>query len=142
MELNNSTIFDCSIIQLSKIENRAGNITVVENEKTIPFNVKRIYYLYDVPAGESRGGHAHYDLEQYIIASSGSFDVVVNDGVNKRTFTLNRPNIALHIVPGLWRELENFSSGSICMVLASLEYDELDYIRSFNEFKKNKNGKK
>ena len=134
MKLNNNTVFDCSIIDISKIKNKAGNITIVENENNIPFSVKRIYYLYDVPGGESRGGHAHYELEQYIIAASGSFNVILDDGINKKTVTLNRPNLALHIVPGLWRELDNFSSGSITMVLASEVYKEKDYIREFNTF--------
>jgi len=105
-------------------------------EKNIPFNVKRVYYLYDIPGGEARGGHAHYELEQYIIAASGSFDVILNDGKNRKIISLNRPNFALHIVPGLWRELDNFSSGSICLVLASHTYDENDYIRDRNEFLK------
>lgn len=136
MKLSNNTVFDCSIIDLSKIQNDAGNITVVENGKNIPFDVKRIYYLYDVPGGESRGGHAHYELEQYIIAASGSFDVILNDGKNKKRITLNRPNFALHILPGLWRELDNFSSGAICLVLASQKYLESDYIREYKEFLK------
>lgn len=135
MKLKNSTIFDCKIIDLSKVHNEKGNITVVENGKNIPFDIKRIYYLYDVPSGEERGGHAHYELEQYIIAASGSFDVILDDGKNRSTFTLNRPNLALHIVPGLWRELNNFSSGSICLVLASHVYSEQDYIREYNQFK-------
>jgi len=139
MKLNNNTVFDCSIIDISKIKNKAGNITIVENENNIPFSVKRIYYLYDVPGGESRGGHAHYELEQYIIAASGSFNVILDDGINKKTVTLNRPNLALHIVPGLWRELDNFSSGCISMVLASHLYDEGDYIRSYANFIKEKN---
>ena len=139
MKLNNNTVFDCSIIDISKIKNKAGNITIVENENNIPFSVKRIYYLYDVPGGESRGGHAHYELEQYIIAASGSFNVILDDGINKKTVTLNRPNLALHIVPGLWRELDNFSSGCISMVLASHLYDEDDYIRSYANFIKEKN---
>jgi len=134
MNLKNNTVFDCSIIDLSKIHNDAGNITVVENGVNIPFDVKRIYYLYDVPSGEHRGGHAHYKLEQFIIAASGSFDVVLDDGRNKKRVSLNRPNLALHIVPGLWREIDNFSSGSICMVLASHEYDEGDYIREYDKF--------
>ena len=134
MKLSKSTVFDCSIIDLGKVENRAGNITVVENNGIGPFKVKRIYFLYDVPGGESRGGHAHYELEQYIIAASGSFVVIVDDGVNKRSFYLNRPNMALHIVPGLWRELDGFSAGSICMVLASQEYLETDYIRDYKKF--------
>jgi len=130
-----NTIDDCQVIDLSKIHRSSGNITVVENEINIPFKVKRVYYLYDVPAGEDRGGHAHYQLEQYIIAASGSFDVTLDDGKNTKTVFLNRPHLALHIVPGLWRELDNFSSGSICMVLASNKYDEKDYIRDYNKFK-------
>lgn len=138
MKLNNNTVFDCSVIDVSKVHNTAGNITVTENLKNIPFNVQRIYYLYDIPSGEARGGHAHYELEQYIIAASGSFDVILSDGQNRRIVTLNRPNYALHLVPGLWRELDNFSSGSVCLVLASLKYDEGDYIRDYSEFLKKK----
>mgnify|MGYP005989260173 CR=1 FL=1 len=134
MKLNNNTVFDCTVIDVSKVHNEAGNITVVENEQNIPFQVKRVYYLYDVPGGEVRGGHAHYELEQYIVAASGCFDVILDDGKNRKRVTLNRPNIALHIVPGLWRELENFSSGSICLVLASHKYEEKDYIRDYQEF--------
>lgn len=136
MKLKNNTVFDCSVIDVSRVHNEAGNITVAENMKNIPFEVRRVYYLYDIPGGEARGGHAHYELEQYIIAASGSFDVILSDGQNKKTVTLNRPNIALHIVPGLWRELDNFSSGSVCLVLASLKYDESDYIRDYGEFLK------
>ena len=139
MTLKNNTVFACSLVEISKVHSDIGNITVLENGDNIPFDVKRIYYLYDVPSGEERGGHAHYELEQYIIAASGSFDVVLDDGINRRRILLNRPNLALHIVPGLWRELDNFSSGSICMVLASHTYDESDYIRDYKEFKKNKN---
>lgn len=138
MSLKNNSVFDCAVIDVAKIHNEAGNITVVENGLNIPFDVKRIYYLYDVPGGEQRGGHAHYELEQFIIAASGSFDVVIDDGRNKKRVNLNRPNLALHIVPGLWRSLDNFSSGSICMVLASHEYDEGDYIRDYNHFIKSK----
>ncbi|SFN58096.1 sugar 3,4-ketoisomerase [Salegentibacter flavus] len=134
MKLKNNTVFDCSIIDVSKVHNYAGNITVIENGINIPFDVKRVYYLYDVPGGESRGGHAHYELEQYLIAAGGSFDVILDDGKNRKTVNLNRPNLALHIVPGLWRELDNFSSGSICLVLASHKYDESDYIRDHDEF--------
>ena len=136
MNLKNNTVFDCSINDVSIVHNEAGNITVVENGINIPFDVKRIYYLYDIPGGEARGGHAHYDLEQYIIAASGSFEVILDDGVNRKRVFLNRPNIALHIVPGLWRELDNFSSGSICMVLASHIFEVKDYIRDYNEFLK------
>jgi hypothetical protein len=137
--MNRNTVFDCSVIDMSKITSKVGNITVVENEKNIPFNVQRVYYLYDVPGGESRGGHAHYELEQYIVAAGGSFDVVLDDGVNRRRISLNRPNLALHIVPGLWRELDNFSSGSISMVLASHVYEEKDYIRDYHQYLKEKN---
>lgn len=132
--MKNNTVFECDIVDLTKVHNSAGNITVLENGSNIPFEVKRIYYLYDVPGGEARGGHAHYNLEQYIIAASGAFDVVLDDGTNKRRVTLNRPYVALHIVPGLWRELENFSSGSISLVLASQKYMENDYIRNYQEF--------
>jgi len=129
-----TSIYDCSIIHLPKIENRAGNITPIENNKDIPFAVKRIYYLYDVPGGEARGGHAHKNLQQIIIAASGSFDVLLDDGKNKKVINLNRPHIGLYVVPGLWRELLNFSSGSICLVLASELYDENDYLRKYKDF--------
>lgn len=132
--MKNNTVFNCSIVDLSKVHTIAGNITVVENGDNIPFEVKRVYYLYDVPAGEERGGHAHYELEQYIVAAGGSFDVTLDDGLNKKKFILNRPNLALHVVPGLWREINNFSSGSISLVLASEKYDENDYIRNYNDF--------
>ena len=134
MEQNKFTVFDCSIINFPKIQNRAGNITPIQNSIDIPFDVKRVYYLYDVPGGESRGAHAHKELEQLIIAASGSFDVTIDDGKNKKTISLNRPNFGLHLKPGMWRELSNFSSGSICLVLASLMYDETDYIRDYDQF--------
>lgn len=133
-----STVYDCTIITLNKHEHEKGNITVVENNKDVPFEVERIYYLYDIPGGESRGAHAHYNLEQLLVAASGSFDVTLDDGGVKRTFTLNRPYQGLYIKSGLWRELNNFSSGSVCMVLASEKYDEADYIRSYDEFIKYK----
>ena len=139
MEL--STVYNCSVLEIDKHHNTQGNISVVENVKTIPFDVKRVYYLYDVPGGESRAGHAHKDLKQLIVAASGSFDVTLDDGVLKRTFTLNRPYHGLLIVPGIWREIDNFSSGSVCLVLASTLYDETDYIRDYNEFKTFKNKK-
>ena len=135
MKFKNNTVFDCAVVEMSKVHTVSGNITVLENGDNIPFDVKRVYYLYDVPAGEARGGHAHYELEQYIVAASGSFEVILDDGVNKKRVFLNRPNLALHIVPGLWRELDNFSSGSICMVLASNIYKDQDYIRNYKEFK-------
>lgn len=134
MALNINKVSDCSLINMSKVHEVNGNLTVLENGDNIPFDVKRIYYLYDVPGGEARGGHAHYELQQYIIAASGSFDVILNDGVNERKITLNRPNIALHIVPGIWRKLDNFSSGSITMVLASHLYEEKDYMRNYKQF--------
>ncbi|MFC2089128.1 FdtA/QdtA family cupin domain-containing protein [Bacteroidota bacterium] len=135
----NSTIYNCGIIQLPRINNRAGNITSLENNITIPFEVKRVYYLYDIPGGEDRGGHAHKELEQFIIAVSGAFDVLIDDGTNKKLVHLDRPFIGLHIVPGIWRELLNFSSGAVSLVLASEKYDERDYYRDHDEFKLIKN---
>lgn len=132
---SNSSVFDCTIIELDKHHSdRKGNISVVENNTTVPFEVKRTYYLYDIPGGEERGAHAHKDLRQLIIAASGSFDVILNDGNEKRTFTLNRPYKGLLVVPGIWRELNNFSSGSVCLVLASMPYEVEDYIRDYNDF--------
>jgi len=129
-----SSVYDCVILPLSKIHNRAGNITIIEGETYIPFPVKRIYYLYDIPGGEARGGHAHKELFQLIVAASGSFDVLLDDGQNKKIVTLNRPDYGLMIVPGIWRELFEFSSGAICLVLASQKYDEGDYIREHEDF--------
>lgn len=117
---------------------RKGNISVVRNSKEIPFEVKRTYYLYDVPGGESRGGHAHKELSQLIIAASGCFTVTLDDGRVKRTFTLNRPYQGLYVVPGIWRTLDDFSSGAVCLVLASHAYDTKDYIREYDEFIKYK----
>ncbi len=134
LDSKKTTIYDCSILHLPKIENRAGNITPLENWKHIPFEVKRIYYLYDIPGGAARGGHAHKKLHQLIIAASGSFDVLLDDGMNKKVVNLNRPYLGLYLVPGLWRELLAFSSGSICLVLASEHYDEDDYIRLYKQF--------
>jgi len=125
---------DCKLITIDQIGDRRGHISVVENNKEVPFEVKRIYYLYDVPSGEERGGHAHKDLKQLIIAVSGSFDVIVGDGETEKTFSLNRPNKGLYFTSGLWRKINNFSSGAICLVLASHKYDEKDYIRNYNEF--------
>jgi len=130
-----TSVYDCSIIELSKHHSdRKGNLSVVENNISLPFDVKRTYYLYDVPGGESRGGHAHKNLHQLIVAVSGSFTVTLDDGSIKRTFTLNRPYQGLLVVPGIWRTLDDFSSGAVCMVLASEGYSEDDYIRSYEEF--------
>lgn len=129
-----ASIYDCSIIHLPKIHNRSGNITIVENEATVPFDVKRIYYLYDVPGGETRGGHGHKELQQLIVAASGSFDLILDDGKYKKMVTLNRPDYGLYITPGIWRDIINFSSGSICLVLASMEYDPDEYLRDYQEF--------
>ena len=131
-----TSINDCSLLYLDKNHRIKGNMTVLEAGRTIPFEIKRIYYLYDIPGGEERGGHAHKELRQWIIAVSGSFDVELSDGNYKKTVTLNRPYQALTIVPGIWRELKNFSSGAICLVMASHEYDESDYIRTYEEFQK------
>lgn len=138
--MRDSSVYDCTIIEMNKHHSEKGNLTVVENNKTIPFDVKRVYYLYDIPGGESRGAHAHKELKQLLIAASGSFDVVLDDGNVKRTVTLNRPYQGLLIVPGIWRELINFSSGSVCLVLASHTYDEKDYIRDYHDFLKCKHG--
>ena len=129
-----NSVYDCVILPLSKIHNRAGNITIVEGQTNIPFDVRRIYYLYDIPGGEDRGGHAHKELHQLIVAASGSFNVLLDDGQNKKIVTLNRPDYGLMVVPGIWRELFEFSSGAICLVLASQKYDQADYIRSYDQF--------
>lgn len=134
--MRNPSVYNCSIIELSKIHNRAGNITPVQGHKDIPFNIERLYYLYDVPGGETRGGHGHKELQQLIVAASGSFDVVLDDGKNKRTITLNRPNFGLYVTPLIWRELVNFSSGAVLLVLASMKYSEEDYIRQYPEYLK------
>jgi dTDP-4-dehydrorhamnose 3,5-epimerase-like enzyme len=136
--MRKTTVYDCSIILLDKHHHAKGNISVIENERTIPFEIKRVYYLYDVPGGVSRGGHAHIELNQLIVAASGSFNVTINDGIVERTFFLNHPNQGLLIVPGIWRELTDFSSGSVCLVLASETYNEGDYIREYSTFLKYK----
>ena len=137
--MKKSSVYDCTIIELDKHHQECGNITVVENQYTVPFDVKRVYYLYDIPGGESRGGHAHKELYQLIIAASGSFSVTLDDGKVKRTFLLNRPYQGLLVVPGIWRTLDDFSSGSVCLVLASMLYSETDYIRKYDQFLKCKN---
>ena len=129
-----TTVFDCSILELPKIKNRSGNITVIENNKEIPFDVKRIFYLYDIPGGESRGAHAHKECHQFLVAASGSFEVLLDDGKIKKTVILNQPYIGLHIPTGIWASEINFSSGAICLVLASNTYDESDYLREYTKF--------
>ena len=131
-----SSVADCKVLTLSKNHHLNGNLTVVEGDSNpLPFDIKRVYYLYDVPAGEERGGHSHKELQQFIVAISGAFDVVIDDGVEQRRITLNRPYMGLHIVPGIWRVLDNFSSGAVCLVVASHHYEERDYIRDYNKFR-------
>lgn len=136
---NKTTVFDCSLLYLPRIHDIAGNLTSINEQQEIPFKIKRIYYLYDIPGGETRGGHAHKELVQLIVAASGSFDILIDDGKAKRTVMLNRPYMGLLLVPGIWRELLNFSSGAICLVLASELYDEKDYVMDHNEFCRSKN---
>lgn len=138
MDGKRTNVFECSVIELPQISDRSGNITPIES-MAIPFNVKRVYYLYDVPGGETRGGHAHRELQQLIVAASGSFDVVLDDGKIKRTISLNRPKYGLNVKPGIWRELLNFSSGSVLLVLASMTYSEADYFREYKDFLDYKN---
>ena len=134
--LRKCSVYECGIVHLEKVHDLAGNITSLENHKSIPFEVRRVYYLYDVPGGEERGGHAHYDLQQFVVAVSGAFDVLLDDGMNRKVVHLDRPFIGLHITTGIWRELLNFSSGSVCLVLASHKYEENDYIRDYGQFKR------
>lgn len=125
---------NCKIIDLPKITDPRGNLSFIESGRHIPFDIKRVYYLYDVPGGAERGGHAHKELSQLIIAMSGSFDVILDDGHEKKRFHLNRSYFGLYVCPMMWRELDNFSSGSVCMVLASNHYDESDYYRDYDEY--------
>lgn len=128
------SVYDCSVIELPRIENAKGNITPVHSGINLPFEIARIFYLYDIPGGEARGAHAHRECHQFLVAASGSFEVVLDDGYNKRTVTLNRPYFGLHIPPGIWATEQGFSSGSICLVLTSHIYDEADYIRDYASF--------
>ncbi|CDG65071.1 MAG: hypothetical protein PWQ15_1745 [Methanobacterium sp.] len=129
-------ISECRLIYLPKVDDVRGNLTFIEENQHIPFTIKRVYYLYDVPGGESRGGHAHKELQQFIIAANGSFDVILDDGDNKERYHLNRSYYGLYVPQMVWRELDNFSSGSVCLVLASKPFDEGDYIRSYEDFRK------
>lgn len=128
------SLADCRLIKLPKIADPRGNLTFIEGERHVPFDIKRVYYLYDVPGGAERGGHAHKDLEQFLIAASGSFEVEVTDGAEKKTFALNRSYYGLYIPRMIWRDMSNFSSGSVCLVLASARYDEADYYRDYDEY--------
>ena len=128
------SVEDCKLIDLPKISDPRGNLSFIEGGQHIPFDIKRVYYLYDVPGGSDRGSHAHKNLHQFIVAMSGSFDVVLDDGNQKRRFHLNRSYYGLYMCPMMWRDLDNFSSGAVCMVLASAHYDAADYIRDYKEF--------
>lgn len=132
------SVFDCSFVELPKITvgERKGNLTVAYNNESIPFNVERVFYTYDIPGGESRGAHAHKECHQFLIAASGSFEVALDDGHNKRTVLLNRPFYGLHVPPGIWAAEQGFSSGAICLVLASHRFKAEDYIRDYDEFLK------
>ncbi|SHE64049.1 WxcM-like, C-terminal [Psychroflexus salarius] len=134
-----TSIQDCQLIEINQIGDRRGHISVIENNREVPFEVKRVFYLYDIPGGESRGAHAHVECHQLLIAASGGFQVEVNDTKNKHVFSLGRPNQALHVPPGIWASEINFTSGAICLVLASHEYDEQDYLRNYNDFLNFKN---
>ena len=133
-----TTINNVQFIKIPKIKDRRGNLSVLEGN-TIPFDFKRVYYLYDVPSGSRRGGHCHIKQEEFLIALSGSFDVILKDGKSKKVITLNQPDNGLLIVNGIWRELENFSSGAVCLVLSSAIFDEKDYIRNYKDLKLFKN---
>lgn len=132
--MNSPTVYDCSLIELPRITDRAGNITVVHGDINVPFDIKRVFYTYDIPAGASRGDHAHKTCHEFLVAASGSFEVLLDDGVNRRTVTLNRPFYGLHIPPGIWARQQSYSSGSICLVITSHEYDEDDYVRDYRDF--------
>jgi WxcM-like, C-terminal len=134
MEKNKSSVYDCSLIQLPQIKSRAGNITPLTSNLELPYAVKRIFYLFDIPGGESRGAHAHKECHQFLIAASGSFEVLLNDGNVQRQIQLNRPYYGLHVPPRIWASEVNFSSGAICLVLASHTYNESDYIRDYDKF--------
>ena len=136
--MNKVSVYDCSFIELPRItvEERKGNLTPVYNNVQLPFKVKRVFYTYDIPGGEARGAHAHKECHQFLVAASGSFEVILDDGTNKRTVMLNRPYYGLHIPPGIWAAEQGFSSGAICLVLASHRYEEEDYIREYEEFLK------
>ena len=130
-----SRLDDCRVVELPRHRHANGSLSVVENDGSVPFDVRRVFYLYDVPGDSSRGGHSHRVAEEFIVAASGSFDVTLTDGHDTRTYSLNRPYRALYIPAGIWRNIDNFSSGSVCLVLTSLPYDEEDYVRDYDIFK-------
>jgi hypothetical protein len=132
-----TSIAGCRLLDLPIVDDRRGNLTFIEGRRHVPFDIRRVYWLYDVPGGESRAGHAHRTLEQLLVAASGSFDVVLSDGVATETFTLNRSYVGLYIAPMTWREIVNFSSGAVCLAFASMPYDESDYYRDYEEFVQN-----
>lgn len=132
--INRPSVYDCSVVDLPKYMFDEGNLTWVERNKNVPFDIQRVFYLYDIPGGEARGAHAHRQCHQFLIAASGAFEVVLDDGINRRTVMLNRPFCGLHIPPGIWAAEQGFSSGSVCLVLASETYNESDYIRDYNDF--------
>ncbi|MDD2961469.1 MAG: FdtA/QdtA family cupin domain-containing protein [Muribaculaceae bacterium] len=136
-----SNIDQCRLIALARHHHDNGNLSVVENNNELPFEIERVYYLYDIPGGEERGGHSHRECYEFITAVSGSFDIEIDDGKAKKTITLNRSNIGLLVIPGIWRVLNNFSSGSVCLVIASQRYNEADYVREYKEFKELTAGK-
>jgi len=130
------TVFDCSVIELPRHKNRAGNISIAENFINLPFDVKRVFYIYDIPGGVDRGAHAHKECHQFLVAASGSFEIELNDSKTKRTVILKHPYYGLHIPPGIWAAEKGFSSGAVCLCLTSHKFNELDYIRTYNEFEK------
>ncbi len=134
MQNEGKSVFDCSLCELNKMHDREGNLTYMYQNVHVPFSINRVFYSYDIPGGEDRGAHAHKRCHQFIIAASGAFEVVLDDGINKRTVTLNRPFWGLHVPPGIWASEQGFSSGSICLVLASHEYEEEDYIRNYDDY--------
>ena len=136
--MKKKSVYDCSVIELPRIYSRQGNLTPVHEYEDVPFKIERVFYLYDIPGGEDRGAHSHKECHQFLIAASGSFEIVLDDGKNKRTVVLNRPYFGLYIPPGIWAAEQGFSSGAICLVLTSHKYDETDYIREYEQYIKYK----